>query len=307
MMSNFVSLKYYSRKRINELLELIGKIKKAPGRYSRNLKGSTVGLFFEKPSLRTKTSFYVGALQLGANAVYYSPSEVQLGDRESVTDAARTISRYIDCAVLRTFSHDTILKFVKASTIPVVNALSDLLHPSQALADVFTICECKKNIKKIKFAFIGDGNNVCHSLMYAFSILGGHLHIATPKKYAPGKDVFEEVTQFVKISGGAVTLCHDAEEAAAKADVIYTDVWASMGEEAEKKIKVKEFGKFQVNGDLMKLAKKDCVIMHCLPAHRGEEITDEVIESKNSIVFLQAENRMHTAKALLLCLLGGKK
>ncbi len=289
------------------MLQLVGKIKNSPGRYRRALKDKTVGLLFEKPSLRTKTSFYVGALQLGANAVYYSPSEIRLGQRESVSDAARTISRYLDCAVLRTFSHEVILEFVRSATIPVVNALSDLLHPSQALADIFTLYERKKNIKKIKCAFIGDGNNVCNSLMYAFSMLGGHLHIATPSKYAPKKEVWSEVKQFVKISGGTIEISNDPRAAAGKADVIYTDVWASMGEEAAKDRKIKEFSKFQINRELMKLAKKECLIMHCLPAHRGEEITDEVIESKNSIVFLQAENRMHAAKAILLALLGGSK
>jgi len=307
MINNFISLKYCSKRKVMAMLRLIRQVKTYPLRYKNKLKGKVVGLLFEKPSLRTKTSFYVGALQTGADAIYYAPSEIKLGQRESVHDVARTIARYIDCAVIRTFSHEVILDFVKASTIPVVNALSDLLHPSQALADLFTLYETKKDLKKIKCAYIGDGNNVCRSLMYAFSMVGGNLFVAAPGKYAPDKEILSEVKQFNKFSGGKVVITDNPYEAVKKADVIYTDVWASMGEEEQKEQKIKDFRMYQVNKQLVAAAEADCVIMHCLPAHRGEEITDEVVDSKNSIVFLQAENRMHAAKAILLCLLGGLK
>ena len=287
------------------LLNLAAKVKVEPSRYSEALKGRVLGLLFEKPSLRTKSSFYVAALKTGADAVYFSPQEVRLGERESVTDVARTISRYFDCIVIRTFSHDTILDFVKASTIPVINGLSDLFHPTQAVADIFTIYESKKELKKVKCAYIGDGNNVCHSLMYAFSMLGGNLHIASPRGYGPQKDILEEVRRFSKVSGATIVFSNDPQGAAVNADVIYTDVWTSMGKEDEKKGRMKAFKQFQVNSGMMKLTKRDCIVMHCLPAHRGEEITDEVLESKNSVVFLQAENRLHTAKAIMLGLLGG--
>lgn len=307
MIHNFISLKYCSKRNLIKMIHFIAQVKTEPSRYKNKLKGKVVGLFFEKPSLRTKTSFYVGALKLGADAVYFSPQEIRLGQRESIADGARTISRYVDCAVIRTFSHDTILDFVRASTIPVVNALSDLLHPTQVLADVFTLYEVKKDLTKVKCAYIGDGNNVCHSLIYVFSILGGHLHVATPKGYAPQEEILNEARYFSKVSGASIVVSHNPQEAAHIADVLYTDAWTSMGKEEEKEKRRKAFKNFQLNSSLVRLAKKNCVIMHCLPAHRGEEITDEVLESKNSIVFLQAENRLHTAKAILLSLLEGKR
>lgn len=298
-MRHFISLKYFSSKEIQELIDLALQIKSNPYDFKDSLKGKSVGLLFEKPSLRTKTAFYIGALQLGAKVIYYTPDEVKLGEREKISDVSRTLSVYLDLVVLRTFSHDTILEFVEFSSIPIVNGLSDLLHPSQVLADILTIRELKDNIKKLKVVYAGDGNNVCNSLIYAFSILGGNLTLAVPPAYAPSKIILEEARGFSKVTGAKINLVNSLQEAACGADVLYTDVWASMGKEDEIKRRKKIFRDFQVNDKILKVAQKDCIVMHCLPAHRGEEITDSVIDSKNSVVFLQAANRLHTAKAIL--------
>ena len=303
MLRHFISLKYFSKKKLLFLIKLAAEIKKNPEHFKDKLKEKRIGILFEKPSLRTKASFYIGSYELGAFPIYFSPFEVNLGKRESISDVARTLSKFLDCIVLRTFSHKTILELCKTSAIPVVNGLTDLLHPSQVLGDLFTLCELGKDLKKIKFTYIGDGNNVCHSLLYAFSILGGRITVATPKKYSPDSAIVEGAKNFSKISGAEINLVNDPFLAAKDADVIYTDVWVSMGKEKEKKERMKAFKKFQVNEEILKLAKKNCLIMHCLPAHRGEEIADSVLDSKNSIIFLQAENRLHSAKAILVYLL----
>jgi ornithine carbamoyltransferase len=298
-MSHFISLKYLSSKKILELVELAEQIKKNPFEFDQALKGKYVGLLFEKPSLRTKTAFYIGALQLGGQAIYYTPQEVDLGKREQVCDASRTISSYLDIVVLRTFSHDTILEFAKFSAIPVINGLSDLLHPSQILADILTIRELKGDIKSHKVAYIGDGNNVCSSLIYCFSILGGNLSLAIPKEYFPPADILEEIKSYSNISGAKINITSSAEEASSGADVLYTDVWTSMGSESDRDKRKKAFKNFQINDTILGLANKGAIVMHCLPAHRGEEITDSVIEGESSVVFLQAGNRLHAAKAIL--------
>jgi len=302
-MSHFVSLKYFSFQEINELIDLALQMKKDPFSFENTLKGKSVGLLFEKASLRTKTSFYIGALQLGAKAIYYSPQEVKLGEREVIADVARTLSVYLDIVVLRTFSHHSILEFGESSSIPIVNALSDLLHPSQVLADMFTIRELKGDIKKLKVSYIGDGNNVCSSLIYAFSILGGNLHLAIPQNYLPPKDIVSEVENYCKISGAKIKFTASALEAAGDADVLYTDVWTSMGKEDEGRVRKKVFKNFQINDKILNEAKDDVIVMHCLPAHRGEEITASVIDGERSVVFQQAENRLHTAKAILAYIL----
>lgn len=298
-MSNLISLQYFSAEEINQLIDLTKKIKENPSKYSTVLKDKYIGLLFEKPSLRTKTAFYVGSLQLGAQAIYYTPTEVKLGEREKISDVARTLSSYLDAVVLRTFSHQSVLEFTRFSSVPVINGLSDLFHPSQALADIFTILELKSDIKKLKIAYIGDGNNVCNSLIYCISILGGNLVIANPKGYQPSKEVLYQAETFCSISDANIDLFHTSEEAASEADVLYTDVWTSMGNEGSLEERKKAFKNFQINDKILSLAKKDSIIMHCLPAHRGEEITDSVIDSDQSVVFLQAENRLHTAKAIL--------
>jgi ornithine carbamoyltransferase len=307
MVKHFISLKYFSSKEILEFINLALDIKNDSGQYRESLKGKCVGLLFEKPSLRTKAAFYVGALQLGAQAIYYAPDEIQLGKREKICDIARTLSRFLDAVVLRTFSHDNILEFARFSSIPVINGLSDLLHPSQILGDFITIQELKGDIKKIKVTYIGDGNNICHSLMYAFSILGGNLNVVTPKQYQPNKEILTETKKIAHLSGAKINFIDSIDEATRNCDVLYTDVWTSMGKEKEKTARSKAFKKFQINDKLLKLAKSDCIVMHCLPAHRGEEISDSVIDGKHSVVFLQAENRLHAAKAILFKLLSNKE
>jgi len=304
MLKHFLSLRDFSKEEINKLIDLALDIKANPSKYSQVLAGKCVGLFFEKPSLRTKAAFYIGALQLGGQAIYYSPDEVQLGLREKIADVARTASRFMDAAVLRTFSHEKVLEFAQFSTTPVINALSDLLHPSQTLGDLITMKELKGGIENLKVAYIGDANNVCNSLMDAFSILGGILYIAAPKGYQPEKKMLDKTKSYCAKSGAQIIIASSVNEAAKMSDVLYTDVWVSMGQEKEKAKKKKVFKNFQINDKLLKLAKKDCLVMHCLPAHRGEEITDSVMESKNSVVFLQAENRLHAAKAILTYVFG---
>ncbi|UCC95354.1 MAG: ornithine carbamoyltransferase [Candidatus Omnitrophota bacterium] len=304
-MKHFISLKYFSPKQIYQFLHLTKAIKAKPSLYNSSLKNRHVGLLFEKSSLRTKTAFYLGMLELGGGAIYYTPQEVELGKREKISDVSQTLSRFLDAVVLRTFSHDTILEFVNFASIPVINGLSDLLHPSQVLADLFTMSEVKGEIKKLKVCYVGDGNNVCHSLMYAFSILGGSLYVVNPKKYAPKNKIVAEAKK-IRASGAKIRLSSSVDEAVKGADVLYTDVWTSMGKEAESRQRKKIFRSFQINDKMIKLARKDCIVMHCLPAHRGEEITDSVIAGKNSVVFLQAENRLHAAKAILVSLLRGR-
>ena len=299
-MSHFVSLQYFSEQEIKELIALAAKVKEEPQKFNEALKGKCIGLLFQKPSLRTKTAFYVGALQLGADAIYYTPQAVKLGEREKVADAARTLSSYLDAIVLRTFSHEVVAEFAKFSSIPVINGLSNFLHPSQALADILTISEKKGDIKNIKIAYIGDGNNVCHSLLYSIAVLGGAISVATPKGCEPSAEVMAQVTSIAERTKAKVSLGVCAAEVACTADVLYTDVWTSMGSEEDREGRKKAFKKFQINDTIVSQAKEDCIVMHCLPAHRGEEITDSVIDGEHSVVFAQAENRLHTAKAILL-------
>jgi len=299
-MNHFISLQYFSEQEIKKLLRLAAEVKSNPGVFEKKLLGKHVGLLFEKPSLRTKTAFYIGSLTLGAQPIYYTPQEVRLGQREAVCDVARTLSSYLDAIILRTFSHKTVIEFSKFSSIPVVNGLSDFLHPSQALADILTIAEYKQDIKKVKLAYIGDGNNVCHSLLYGFSILGGSIVVAAPAGYEPKPEVLASAKSIAAGSGASISLVSSAAEAAAGADVLYTDVWTSMGSEDDLENRKKAFKNFQIDDTIISQAKQDCIVMHCLPAHRGQEITDSVIEGKHSVVFVQAENRLHTAKAILL-------
>lgn len=307
-MNDLVSIHDLSFQEIQKIFKLAAELKNKPE--NSLLKGKSLALIFEKPSTRTRVSFEVGMYQLGGNTVHLSPRAVQLGERETIADVARTLSRYVDGVMIRTFAHKNLIEYAKYSEVPVINGLSDLLHPCQALADIFTVLEKKKSLKGIKFAYIGDGNNVCNSLMFAAAKLGMDLTVATPKGFEPKESITELVFQDAKKTGCEIDILNDPVIAAKDADVIYTDVWASMGQEKESKKRKKKFNKFQVNGQLLALAKKDAIVMHCLPAHRGEEITDEVLDSKNSVVFDQAENRLHVQKAILAILLavpGGRQ
>ncbi|MBD3264365.1 MAG: ornithine carbamoyltransferase [Candidatus Omnitrophica bacterium] len=312
-MGHFISLKYFSPAEIKELVALAGEIKKRPSGFSKSLKDKSIGLLFEKPSLRTKTAFYLGALQLGGQPLYYSSEEVKLGKREEIKDVARTFSCYLDAVVIRTFSQKVLAEFAQFSSKPVINGLSDFLHPSQVLADILTIQEVKGDITKLKVVYSGDTNNVCNSLIYIFAKLGGDLRIAVPRKYMPARSLVKEADEFCKKSCASIKIYNSLDKAVKGADVIYTDVWTSMGKEKERASRKKDFKKFQINDKILKLAKSNCIVMHCLPAHRGEEITDSVIEGKNAKVFSQAENRLYAAKAILLSMVaqkpkkGGKK
>jgi len=311
---DFISIKDLTTQDIEDIFELTDKLKKDKSKFSKVLEGKTLVLLFQKPSNRTRVSFEVGAYQLGGNSIYLGPNEINLGVRESIQDVAKTLSRYADAIVLRTFEHKNILELAKYSDKPVINGLSDFSHPCQALADIYTIREklsrksgipkkAGKNIKGITLAYIGDGNNVCNSLLYACAKVGLNMNVAAPEGYEPDKLVLKEAKGFAKSKSVSINLFNNPIEAVKGADVIYTDVWVSMGQEKEAQERKKVFKKFQVNKNLVKFAKKNALIMHCLPAHRGEEITNEVIDSKNSIVFDQAENRLHIQKAILIILL----
>lgn len=267
------------------------------------LIGRSIGLIFEKASTRTRVSFEVGIYQLGALAIYMNPNEIQLGRGETINDTARVLSRYLDAVVIRTFKHDTLIDFAKSSSIPVINGLSNLHHPCQALADLMTILEKKGRLKDIHLAYIGDGNNVAHSLMEAASKMEIHLTIACPEGYEPDAKIFQDAKAEAK---SRIKIVRNTKEAADNADVLYTDVWVSMGQEREAKEKKKKFRGYQLNSKILSCAKNDAIVLHCLPAHRGEEITDDVIDGPQSAVLDQAENRLHTQKALLEFLLASK-
>lgn len=299
---DFISIHNLSSFEVEDIFTLAAKLKK---HNQPLLTGKSLAMVFEKPSTRTRVSFEVDMYQLGGNTIHLSPRAVQLGVREEISDVARTLSRYVDGVMLRTFHHSDILEFARFASIPVINGLSDLLHPCQALADVFTVREKKRNLKGLKFAYIGDGNNVCHSLMFAAAKMGMNLTIATPEGYEPKDQIVKLAFEDSKDTGIEIDILNDPVIAAKDADVIYTDVWASMGQENQRKTKSAKFKNFQVNSELVKLAKPDHIFMHCLPAHRGEEVTDEVIDGPNSVVFDQAENRLHVQKAILALLLGG--
>jgi len=307
MKKDFITVKDLEHKDIKELFLLTDKLKKNKQRFSNTLKGKTLALIFQKPSNRTRVSFEVGMYQLGGNAIYLSPDEISLGVREAVKDVAKTLSRYVDCIVLRTYEHANVLELAKYAEVPVINGLSDYSHPCQALADIYTIKEKLGSFLRKTLAYVGDGNNVCNSLIFAASKVGMNMHIACPKGYEPQDCVVESAKILAKKNKSTVKLFNKPQDAVKGVDVIYTDVWASMGQEKEAAGRKRVFKGFQINKNLVNLAKKNVLIMHCLPAHRGEEITDEVIDSKNSVVFDQAENRMHVQKAILIKLLGVKK
>ncbi len=268
------------------------------------LAGKTLGMIFEKPSLRTRVSFEMGMLHLGGQALYLSPQEIQLAQRESVADVARVLSRYVHGIMARVFAHSHVEELAAHASVPVINGLSDYVHPCQALSDLFTIHEKRGALQGLTMAYVGDGNNVANSLLFAASKAGMEVRIATPSGYQPRREVVTKATAFAQETGGKVLLDTDPHSVVRGADIIYSDVWASMGQEAEREKRLPLFRPYQVNADLVALAKPHVMVMHCLPAHRGEEITDEVIDGPQSIVYDQAENRMHLQKAILVSLMG---
>ena len=308
-MRHLVTVADLSADEIWRLLDLATELKRewSAGGNEPVLAGKTLGMVFQKPSLRTRVSFEVGMLHLGGQALYLSPQEIQLGQRESVTDVARVLSRYVDAIMARVFAHSDVEQLAARASVPVINGLSDYVHPCQALSDLFTILENRGALRGLRLAFVGDGNNVAHSLLLAGSRVGMYVSVATPGGYEPHEDVVRQAEAFAQQSGGTVDVGTDARAAVRGADVVYTDTWTSMGQEAERDRRVKDFGAFQVNTDLMALAGPDAVVMHCLPAHRGEEITDEVMDGPQSIVYEQAENRMHLQKAILVSLMVGQQ
>lgn len=298
---SLASLYDLTREEIEQILktsELL-KLQFLRGQEHPLLKGKTLAMIFEKPSTRTRVSFEVGMWQLGGYALYLSSGDLQLGRGETVADTAQVLSRYVDGIMARVFAHQTILDLIKYSRVPVINGLSDFSHPCQGLADLFTIYEKKGRLEGLKLAYVGDGNNVAHSLIEGGSKFGMEIVLACPKGYEPDPEVVSNGRREAKRLGGEVKVTNDPVEAIKKADIIYTDVWASMGKEKEHAERIKVFKPYQVNATLVKKAKEDFIFMHCLPAHRGEEVTDEVADSKNSVIFDQAENRMHTQKAMM--------
>jgi ornithine carbamoyltransferase len=298
--NDFLSIRDFSPQEIQHFLDLATDIKANPQRYSESLQGQTLAMLFEKPSLRTRVTFDVGIHQLGGFSLYLSPAEINLGKRESVYDVAKNLERMVQGIMIRTFAHEIVERMAEHASIPIINGLTDYSHPCQAMADYLTMLEIKGKVAGLKVAFAGDGNNVAHSLMFAGAQLGAHVWVATPPGYEPKQDAIAWARERGAETGGTCTVTNDAVAAATDADVIYTDVWASMGQESEADKRRKIFMPYQVNGTLFGRAKADAIFLHCLPAHRGDEVTDEVIDSPRSVVFQEAENRLHAQKAIML-------
>lgn len=299
MKKDFLSLLDHSRTELEELLATAARLKAdlRAGENRQPLSGKTLAMIFEKPSLRTRVTFETGIKQLGGGAVYLAPNDIQLGERESVADIARNLSRWVDIIMARTFSHDAMLELARFSTIPVINGLSDLNHPCQVMADCQTLLEHRPRLDDLVVTFVGDGNNVVTSWINAASRLGFEFRLACPPGYEPP----EEVLAAARATGvGTVEILHDPSTAADGADALYTDVWTSMGQEEETERRKRDFADYQVDAALLTHAKPDALVMHCLPAHRGEEITAEVVDGPQSVVLEQAENRLHAQKAIML-------
>jgi ornithine carbamoyltransferase len=285
------------------LFEISERVKAAPGDYSQALRGKQLAMIFEKPSLRTRTTFEVGITSMGGFAVYLEHTKPRLGEREAIKDIARNLERWVHGIVARTFVHESVLELSSNASIPVINALTDLYHPCQALADFFTLHEKFGNLKGLKLAFVGDGNNVCHSLMIQGAKLGTSVHVATPAGYEPKPEMLATARALAAETGATIEVFHDPVQAVAGANAVYTDVWTSMGQEFAAHLRNQVFAPYRVTKDLMAAADPGALFMHCLPAHRGQEVTDEVVDSPQSVVYDQAENRLHAQKALMLLLL----
>ncbi len=308
-MQHFLAISDFS---VDELWQFLDKAKALKTELKQGgnrpiLKGKILGMVFQKASLRTRVSFEVGMLHLGGEALYLSPNEIGLGQRESIPDVARVLSGYVDGIMGRVFAHDHILQLAEYSSVPVINGLSDYNHPCQALTDIFTMWEHFGHLEGLKVAYVGDGNNMATSLVSIVTKFGGHFSLATPKGYELPTDVLSEAQSLAEAVGVDITVTYDPAEAVAEADVIYTDVWTSMGQEAERVERLKIFPPYQVNRELVTKAKPEAVVMHCLPTHRGEEITDEVADGPQSLLFPQAENRLHAQKGILALLLADNK
>ncbi|MDP2216908.1 MAG: ornithine carbamoyltransferase [Methanolobus sp.] len=297
-MKHLISMADLSQEEIIEILDVATdlKEKRVKGKVTDLLKNKSIGMIFEKSSTRTRVSFEVAMNDLGGHALYLNPRDMQLGRGETVGDTAKVLSRYLYCIVARVYSHDTVSELAAHSDVPVINALSDREHPCQIIADLMTIREYKNRLKGLKYAWVGDGNNVCNSAILGCTLAGIEIAVACPPGYEPDPEIVKQARRL----GGKVTVTNDPAEAAKDADVLYTDVWVSMGDEDEREKRLRDLAPYQINMQLVNLAKQDAIVMHCLPAHRGEEISAEVMDGPHSVVFDQAENRLHSQKALLL-------
>jgi ornithine carbamoyltransferase len=285
---------------LEEVIESAQRLKKGSLKGKDPLKNKTLAMIFEKASTRTRVSFEAGMTQLGGHAIFLNPKDIQIGRGETISDTAKTLSRYVDCIMYRAYSHENMLELARSATVPVINALDNLEHPCQTIADLMTIKEHKGRFKGLKLAYMGDGNNVCNSLMIGAAMVGMDFVAACPEEHRPDVECAKEAQRLAKQNKCLSQVVEDPKKAVKNADVIYTDTWVSMGDEEEAKERQRVLRPYQVNAGLVKLARKDCIVMHCLPAHRGQEITDEVMDSAQSVVFDQAENRLHTEKAILL-------
>ncbi len=298
---DLISIADLSLEEVYEIFDVSKTLKEKlyVGEPHRLLEGKTMGMIFAKPSTRTRISFETGIYQLGGYGMYFNQNDLQLGKSENVHDTAKVLSRYLNAIMIRTFSHQDVLDLAKYASIPVINGLTDLLHPCQVLADLFTILEKRRKLEGLKLAYVGDGNNMAHSLLNGCSKVGMNISIASPSGYKPVKEIVEHAQQNAKYMGSKVEILDDPIAAVKDADIVYTDVWASMGQEKEADERKKKFMGFQVNPELVKNAKEDYLFMHCLPAHRGDEVVDEVADSPNSVIFDEAENRLHVQKAIM--------
>ena len=302
---DLVSIRDLAPREVEAVLELTALVKARPGNFRAALAGKQLVMFFEKPSLRTRLTFESGMASLGGVSFFVDQTQSRLDAREKLSDIAHNLERWVNVIVLRTFSHATVEQMAEYASIPVINALSELEHPCQALADYFTLQEKFGNLKNVRLAYVGDGNNVAHSLLLACASLGSSIRMATPQGYEPDPDILAEARDMARETGAKVELFKDPHEAVDGADAVYTDTWVSMGHEHESEQRANIFAPYQVNEALMAEAAPHAVFMHCLPAYRGKEVSDAVIDSPQSVVFDQAENRMHVQKAILLLLLGG--
>ena len=301
---DFISIHDYTAAEVAQIFKLAAAVKKKPKKYATALRGKTLGMIFEKPSTRTRVSFEVGMFQLGGHALFLSARDIQLGRGETIHDTAKVLSRYLDGIMARTFAHKTVTDLAESASIPILNGLTDLLHPCQAMTDYFTAWEKLGKLRGRKIAYIGDGNNMAHSLMFGAPKVGMDIAVATPKGYQPNPTIVEQAQADAKKAKTKVIVTTSIEEAVAGADIVETDVWASMGQEAEAERRAHDFEGWDVDSGVMTLAKKKAIFMHCLPAHRGEEVSAEVADGPQSVIFDEAENRLHVQKAILLLLMG---
>ncbi|UCB45319.1 MAG: ornithine carbamoyltransferase [Spirochaetota bacterium] len=300
---DLISIEYLNRDEITEIFDLAQSMKANKNKYYQALDKKVLAMVFEKPSLRTRFTFETGIFELGGHGIYLGPQEIQLGKRESIYDAAKNLERWAHGIVIRTFAHSNVTEFSETVIIPVINGLDDLVHPCQALTDLYTLREKIENLSALTLAWVGDGNNVAHSLMWICAKLGVNMNLGVPDGYEPNKEITLKVVKEASKNNAEIRIFHDPDEAVRNADAVYTDVWTSMGRETEAERRKKFFKPFQVNSRLMDKARPGAYFMHCLPAHRGDEVTDEVIDSIRSIVFEQAENRLHVAKAIIYLLM----